>query len=59
MSKGEPKTERFQMAVSADWIDKVDSWRFANRINSRATAIRQLVEKALRLEEEVPVTTGE
>ncbi len=50
MSKDDLKTERFQMAVSADWIEKVDSWRFANRINSRATAIRQLVEKALEAE---------
>lgn len=50
MSKDDLKTERFQMAVSADWIEKVDSWRFANRINSRATAIRELVERALEAE---------
>ncbi|WP_320194991.1 hypothetical protein [Agrobacterium rosae] len=57
MSKDNLKTERFQMAVSADWIDKVDNWRFANRISSRATAIRELVEKGL--EREIRAPAGE
>lgn len=56
MSRDTPKTERFQMAVSADWIEKVDNWRFANRIASRATAIRYLVEKGL--EKEMPAPAG-
>ncbi|MGO7157146.1 hypothetical protein [Rhizobium leguminosarum] len=47
MSKDTAKTERFQMAVSADWIRKVDDWRFANRVPSRATAIRQLVDMGI------------
>jgi len=56
MSKDDPKTERFQMAVSAAWIEMVDNWRFANRITSRATAIRHLVEKGLK--DEMPATAG-
>lgn len=56
MSKPDAKTERFQMAVSVDWIEKVDNWRFENRIPSRATAIRQLVDRAL--EKEMPAPAG-
>lgn len=57
MSVEEAKTERFQLAVSADWIRKVDDWRFANRIASRATAIRELVERGM--EKEMPASAGE
>lgn len=57
MSRPSAKPERFQMAVSADWIEKVDNWRFENRIPSRATAIRQLVDRGL--EKEIPAPAGE
>lgn len=57
MSKDTLKTEKFQMAVSADWIEKVDNWRYANRIANRATAIRELVDRALK--KEMPAPAGE
>lgn len=38
---------KFQMMLSKAESDAVDDWRFANRIKSKAAAIRLLVEKGL------------
>lgn len=41
---------KFQMMLSKAESDAVDDWRFANRIKSKAAAIRLLVEKGLEAE---------
>lgn len=48
LSEGE--TVRLHMKISADELDAVDTWRYANRIPSRSEAIRLLVQKALEQE---------
>lgn len=41
------KTERFQLMLSPQEIARIDDWRFANRVRSRAEALRRLVDKGL------------
>ncbi|MEM7621124.1 MAG: hypothetical protein AAF228_11810 [Pseudomonadota bacterium] len=44
----EPKTQQFQMRVSPDFLEKVDSWRRNQPdLPPRAEAIRRLVEQSL------------
>lgn len=38
---------RFQMKVPEDFIERVNDFRFANRIPTLSEAIRQLVDKGL------------
>src|SRR3546814_2111562 len=46
------KTQPFQMRASPEWLAKIDDWRTKRRpVLSRAEAIRQLVDRALRSEE--------
>ncbi len=46
------KTEVFiSLGMSEALQEKVDDYRFKNRINSRSEAIRMLIEKSLELEE--------
>jgi hypothetical protein len=45
-----PKTNRIPFMISDDELSKVDDWRFANRIGSRAAAIRLLCAKQLEQE---------
>lgn len=46
----ELKTIKFQMMLSPSEAEAIDDWAFANRIKSRAEAIRRLVRFALLLE---------
>lgn len=39
----EKKTVKFQMMMSPSEIEDIENWMFANRIKSRAEAIRRLV----------------
>lgn len=39
--------QKLIIQISKELIDKVDDYRFTNRIHSRAEAVRQLIEKAL------------
>lgn len=41
------KDHRLSMFVSAEFLRRVDDWRFANRIGSRSKAVRLLVEYGL------------
>lgn len=41
------KTERVQLLMSPDEVEAIDEWRWANRIRSRAEAIRHLIGIAL------------
>ena len=44
------RTIKFQLMLSQAESDQIDDWRFANRVNSKADAIRILVQKALSSE---------
>jgi Arc/MetJ-type ribon-helix-helix transcriptional regulator len=46
----EPKDQRIVTMMTAQDVDAIDTWRFANRIASRSEAIRLLVQKALEQE---------
>lgn len=37
------KTERFQLMLEPETMKAVDDWRFANRVPSRAEAMRKLI----------------
>ncbi len=50
--RGELKTIKFQMMLSPSEAERIDAWRFANRISSRAQAIRELVSDALDRKEQ-------
>lgn len=49
-----PKTERLELRLSNDFIEKIDTWR-SNRIDvpSRSEAIRRLVEEGLKMESQL------
>lgn len=38
---------KFQMMMSKAESDAIDDWRFANRVTSKASAIRHLIAKGL------------
>lgn len=46
------KTERIALMMTPDEVTAVDDWGFANRIRSRAEAIRRLIELGLEASEE-------
>jgi hypothetical protein len=48
MSEKKPASERFELRVPADWLQKIDDWRRRQSdLPSRAEAIRRLVDEAL------------
>lgn len=44
---GDSDTLRLQLKITADEVDAIDNWRFANRVPSRSEAVRRLCEIAL------------
>lgn len=42
-----PKTERVPVMWDRTFLDKIDDFRFQNRIGSRSAAVRKLVEMGL------------
>jgi len=44
------RPERLQIMLSADEIKILDDWRFAQRMPSRASAIRELLKRGLQVE---------
>lgn len=55
MSK-EPKDERIPIMMEASLLERVETYRFTNRIGSRGEAIRRLVREGL--EKEMPAPAG-
>lgn len=51
------KTQRIPLMFDPEMVERIDDHRHANRIGSRAEAIRQLIEKGLG-EERVSATGG-
>lgn len=52
MAKDELKTIKFQMMLSESEAKAIDDWGFANRIRSRAEAIRRLCQIGLAVEDQ-------
>lgn len=46
-SETDKKTERLHMLISPAEIEAIETWRFANRIQTRAEAVRRLVKIGL------------
>jgi Arc/MetJ-type ribon-helix-helix transcriptional regulator len=44
---GLTETVRMQLKITAEEIEAIDDWRFANRAGSRSEAVRQLIKAAL------------
>jgi hypothetical protein len=41
------RSERIQLMLDDDELEAIDGWRFANRLPSRAAAIRELIKRGL------------
>jgi len=41
------RTEKLQLMLDVDELQAIDDWRFANRMPSRAAAIRELLRRGL------------
>lgn len=44
------RTEKLQLMLDEDELQAIDDWRFANRMPSRAAAIRELLRRGLLAE---------
>ena len=44
------RAERLQIMLSGDELDALDTWRFTQRMPSRAAAIRELLKRGLAAE---------
>src|SRR5690242_8666218 len=44
------RPDRLQIMLNADEVRAVDDWRFANRLPSRAAAVRELLRRGLAVE---------
>jgi metal-responsive CopG/Arc/MetJ family transcriptional regulator len=42
------KKPKFMFVMDQDFIDRIDDYRYKNKIHSRAEAIRRLIEEALQ-----------
>ncbi|MBO9589091.1 hypothetical protein [Devosia sp.] len=55
----EAKSTKIQLMIEPSLIDRLDNWRFANRIGSRAAAMRSLINRGLASENEKgPASVG-
>jgi hypothetical protein len=50
--KAPKRTEKLQLMLGPDELQAIDDWRFANRLPSRAAAIRELIRRGLHGSEE-------
>ena len=48
----EAKTEKVQIMAEPSLVRRIDDWRFANRLGSRALAMRRLIDLALLTDEQ-------
>ncbi len=49
-----PREHRFHVMLSDAELEQLDSWRFANRVATRAEAMRRLCQAGLALDEAAP-----
>ena len=52
------RAERLQIMLTAEELAALDDWRFAHRMPSRASAIRELLKRGLAVEGERFNTSG-
>ena len=50
MAGGAARAERLQIMLTLKELEAVDNWRFATRMPSRASAIRELLKRGLAAE---------
>lgn len=48
------RTEKIQIMLDDDELEAIDSWRFENRLPSRAAAIRELIRRGLVVDDQLP-----
>ncbi|RYG55738.1 hypothetical protein EON80_30250, partial [bacterium] len=51
MESRDKKTERLHMLISPSELDAIDTWRFENRIGTRAEAVRRLCQMGLVIDD--------
>jgi metal-responsive CopG/Arc/MetJ family transcriptional regulator len=54
MVKKRQEPERIAIPMPAELIQRIDEYRWTNRLPSRAAAIRQLIEAGLKSKQEKP-----
>jgi len=47
MSDADERTQRFSIAFTSSELARLDDWRFAQRLPTRAEAVRRLIELGL------------
>jgi hypothetical protein len=52
------RAERLQIMLTKEELEALDSWRFARRMPSRASAIRELLKRGLAAEGFMSVSPG-
>lgn len=45
--RSQKRSERIQLMLDEEELEAIDSWRFDNRLPSRAAAIRELIKRGL------------
>jgi hypothetical protein len=51
------RSERIQLMLDEEELEAIDTWRFANRLPSRAAALRELIRRGLLNRQLAPPTT--
>lgn len=51
VSVKEGLTSKIQIMIEPSLLRRLDDWRFANRIGSRSSAMRQLIKRGLGLDQ--------
>lgn len=51
------RSERIALMLDEDELEAIDTWRFANRLPSRAAALRELIRRGLLNRELAPPAT--
>lgn len=55
--RAQKRSERIQLMLDEDELEVIDSWRFTNRLPSRAAAIRELIKRGFLNHELAPPNT--
>lgn len=53
------RQERLQIMLNAEELDAVETWRFEQRMPSRAAAVRELLRRGLAAEGKLPAQAGQ
>lgn len=53
------RQERLQIMLNAEELEAVETWRFEQRMPSRAAAVRELLRRGLAAEGKLPAQAGQ